>query len=447
MDDACEYQPSERSLRGVRQQLVSLYEHWTVLQCHLPPCTALAVGLSANRSSSAGHKGRPPVFVNLSMVEYLRHNGYTWDEIGRSMLISRTTIWRRLYEAGITLERFSSISDDDLDSQVGMLQMRHPHCGQILLRSMLQAQGINVPRHRLRESMHRIDPEHSSSRWHQKIRRRTYYVPGPNSLWHIDSHHSLIRWRVVVHGCIDGYSRMIIYLFCSNNNRSDTVLERFVHSTTEFGLPSRVRSDKGGENVGVCEYMLQRRGTGRHSHIAGKSTHNQRIERLWRDVFRCVSATFYSLFYYMEELGDLDPLSDTDLFVLHLVFMPRINQCLTEFKDSWNIHPLRTEHNWSPKKIWINGMITPANQGLPAIRDICEPLPNDIENFGVDRGGPLPLHDSEGVDVPFTNTTLTNEQLQELKSIVSSHATDDDVGIDAYLRGRDFALSVTQLQS
>ncbi len=130
---------------------------------------------------------------------------------------------------------------------------------------------------------------------------------------------------MVVHGCIDDYSRMIIYLFCYNNNRSDTVLERFFHATTEFGLLSCVRSKKGGENVGVCEYMLQRRGTGRHSHIAGKSTHNQRIECLWHDVFRCVSATFYSLFYYMEELGDLDPLSDTDLFVLHLVFMPKIN--------------------------------------------------------------------------------------------------------------------------
>ena len=211
LDDASEYQPSEKSLRGVGQQLVSLFEHWAVLQCHLSPCTALAVGLNANCSSSAGHKGRPPVFVNPSMVEYLQHNGYTWDEIGGSMLISRTTIWRWLYEAGITLERFSSITDDDLDSQVGMLQMCHPHCGHILLCSMLEAQGINVPQHRLRESIHRIDLKHSSSRWHQKIRRRTYYVPGPNSLWHIDSHHSLICWHVVVHGCIDGYSRMILF--------------------------------------------------------------------------------------------------------------------------------------------------------------------------------------------------------------------------------------------
>jgi hypothetical protein len=160
-----------------------------------------------------------------------------------------------------------------------------------------------------------------------------------------------------------------------------------------------------------------------------------------------VSATFYTLFFYMEGVGDLDPLSDTDLFVLHMVFVPRINQCWMEFRASWNIHPLRTEHNWSPKKIWTNGMITPANQGLPAIRVVCEPLPSDTEIFGVDGGGPLPLHDTEGVDVPFTSTTLTSEQVEELRSIVSRHVSDDDVGIDAFLGGKDFALSVTQPQS
>ena len=113
VDSATGYAQSERILRDIRTQLVSLFEHWRVLQCHLPPCTVLAVGVGSRHSSYAGQKGRPPVFVNVSMVEYLRGNGYTWDEIARSMLVGRTTMWRKLREAGNsnTLDRYSNISE------------------------------------------------------------------------------------------------------------------------------------------------------------------------------------------------------------------------------------------------------------------------------------------------------------------------------------------------
>ena len=43
----------------------------------------------------------------------------------------------------------------------------------------------------------------------------------------------------------------------------------------ECGWPSKVRSDKGGENVEVASAMISVRGTGRKSHITGSSVHNQ----------------------------------------------------------------------------------------------------------------------------------------------------------------------------
>ena len=64
----------------------------------------------------------------------------------------------------------------------------------------LQSAGIRVQRRRVKQSVASNDQIHSNMRWHQVLSRRSYSLHGPNSLWHIDGHHSLIRWRFVIHG-------------------------------------------------------------------------------------------------------------------------------------------------------------------------------------------------------------------------------------------------------
>ena len=130
---------------------------------------------------------------------------------------------------------------------------------------------VRVQRHRIRDSIHRVSGRESLP---PPIYRRVYSVPGRNALWHLDGNHKMIRHRLVVHGSIDGYSRLITFLHCSNNNRSSTVLDCFVRATSEYGYPSRVRTDLGGENVRVWEYMESVRGSDRNSYIAGSSVHN-----------------------------------------------------------------------------------------------------------------------------------------------------------------------------
>ncbi|KAH3894274.1 hypothetical protein DPMN_018431 [Dreissena polymorpha] len=50
-----------------------------------------------------------------------------------------------------------------------------------------------VNRDRVRAILAELDPVGVATRWAQVVSRRRYSVPEPNSLWHIDSHHSLVR--------------------------------------------------------------------------------------------------------------------------------------------------------------------------------------------------------------------------------------------------------------
>ena len=120
-----------------------------------------------------------------------------------------------------------------------------------------------------------------------------------------------------------------MYLKSFTNNLANTVLQRFICGTEKFGLPFRVRGDRGVENVDVARFMMQRRGLNRGSFIAGCSVHNQRIERLWAEVNRVVSAFYGDLFVFMEEDGILDSHNEQHIFARHY------NVCLSASHTSF----------------------------------------------------------------------------------------------------------------
>lgn len=256
----------------------------------------------------------------------------------------------------------------------------------------------------------------------------------PFNAVHADGHHKLIRWRMVTHAGIDGHTRLITYMKCSTANTAETVYASFIKAVTECGLPQRVRSDQGGENRLIALHMIRYRGDS--GMITGSSVHNQRIERLWRDMHRCVTSIFYNAFYYLEHHGLLDPVNEKHLFALHYIYVPRINAALELFATGWNNHGMRTVHGQSPLQQFV------AEQArIRAMQDRYHQQLDSVESdedYGIEEVGLGGCTEPEigGIAIPPVRFILPDPEanMDSLMRCVDPSGYSDNYGIDLYQR-------------
>jgi hypothetical protein len=124
--------------------------------------------------------------------------------------VSRETLRAYMKQNGLE-RRFDEISDEDLDRLVKAFRAKNPESGLRYLRGFVCRHGLRIQKERFRASMKRVDSLGQAVQVQRRkaVRRQAYRVARPNALWHIDGHHKLITWGIVIHGCVDGYSRTV----------------------------------------------------------------------------------------------------------------------------------------------------------------------------------------------------------------------------------------------
>lgn len=136
----------------------------------------------------------------------------------------------------------------------------------------------------------------------------------------------------------------------------------FMEAIMKYGIPLRVRGDRGGENRDVSVLMILVRGLKRASFMWGSSTSNTRIEQLWVEVGTQFARRWRAFFFRLEWLHNLDRKNPHHLWLLHLLFLEEINHDCDEFQLQWNTHPISgLDHGKSPQVCCCLGLFSKLN--------------------------------------------------------------------------------------
>ena len=220
-----------------------------------------------------------------------------------------------------------------------------------------------------------------------------------------------------------------------STSRADC-LELFRDAIQRFGIPRKTRCDKGGENLGVIEEMIRLHPADNRPAMTGKSTQNTRIERLWWDYNTKVVWRFRYIFQKLENQGFLasrrndSKMREVDHCCLHRVFLARIQRVADNFIASWDYHPLRTEHNKTPLRLWNEGWndssppdLVDYNENYASEQEAREDDPDDSNQVVVE-------------DPRIPNFDLEVFENWARESGVDDDGNDEDAA-NAYVRLRD----------
>ncbi|RMX54520.1 hypothetical protein pdam_00004572, partial [Pocillopora damicornis] len=359
-----------------------------------------------------GRSGRPRFEISEDVLLELRSYGFTWKQVADMLLVSRWSIRRRVVEYGLQeTTRFSALSDE----QIYIKQVTEAHgniVGCSIVQGFLKSLAFRLQRCRIRITL--------ASEGKLSFQDEPIQCKG--------------RTGFLIHGGIDGFSRLIVYLHCSNNNRKEPITHLFRSATERYDWPSRVRSD-GGENVGVWQLEEEVRSPNRGSFLAGAPVHNQCIKLNRTKFTKQASLVGCILFCVIFFVTHLRPWMSQDYS--HETTNKSgfsVTCCCVEPSSYENGAPLVSISDVDKWRL----MLDISNHSQVGISDITESKGDvdDLQLYGYDPFAPTPSNDGLSVvEVKDINIDLPNDTLTLLKQNIDLLQHSDSFGINLFQNG------------
>ena len=207
-------------------------------------------------------------------------NGIVVSESTVKRTLKYLNLFRRKYKSNLLDIALFVLQENELTGGLHGYRWLHRKCVR---------EGFTVTQEEVRLLLHIFDNNGIEIRKRKRLRRRKYFSEGSNYIWHMDGYDKLKRFGICIHGCIDGFSRYVVWLRAWNTNNNPKVVARYYLDAVknESGCPMKMRADRGTENqyVAQLQIFLRRNHADNfaeeNSFLYGSSVNNQRIERFW----------------------------------------------------------------------------------------------------------------------------------------------------------------------
>lgn len=242
-----------------------------------------------------------------------------------------------------------------------------------------------------------------------------FCVQGPNYLWHVDGYDKLKPYGFCIHGCIDGFSRRIIWLDVGTTNNDPSIVAYYYLQSIEQlqGTPAIIRGDLGTENstLAFIQPFLRRHGTDSAQQTSfryGRSVSNQRIEAWWGILRKWNSDWWIDFFKNLKAGGHFDETNPVDIDCLRFAFMHIIKKEIEQVALEWNNHSIRHSSyavvpNGSPEELFF----------MPSIlgpENYLQPVDNDdllyVQRYAVEPGPPASYEFLMAADILMSENNL-----------------------------------------